>query len=192
MMQKGPVTKFPTQFGMFTLYAYINEQDSKTHLALVKNIPKDGSSVIVRIHSECMTGDTLFSQRCDCGGQLKKAMERMARQDNGVLLYLMQEGRGIGLFNKLRAYELQDKGVDTVEANEQLGFKADARDYAIAAWILKDLSIKDILLLTNNPDKVTSLQRFGLSVHRVPLEPVVQEHNKNYLLAKKQKLGHML
>lgn len=190
MMQKGPVTRLPTKFGEFTVHAYLDEQNNKTHLAIVKNIQEKGT--LVRIHSECLTGDTLFSQRCDCGGQLMKAMELMARQDNGVLLYLMQEGRGIGLFNKLRAYELQDNGIDTVDANTRLGFAADARDYTIAGQILHDLGVKDILLLTNNPDKVSSLQGFGLQVQRVPLEPVVQEHNKHYLMTKKQKLGHML
>ena len=191
MIQKGPITKLPTPFGMFTLHTYFDEQNNKTHLALVKNIPKD-KSTLVRIHSECMTGDTLFSQRCDCGEQLKKAMELMARQDNGILIYLMQEGRGIGLFNKLRAYELQDKGADTVDANKQLGFEPDARDYALAGWILKDLNVKDVLLLTNNPNKVSGLQSFGIAVHRIPLTTTIQKYNKTYLEVKKQKLGHLL
>jgi 3,4-dihydroxy 2-butanone 4-phosphate synthase / GTP cyclohydrolase II len=153
----------------------------------------DGERVIVRVHSKCLTGDVFHSARCDCGSQLDAAMQRIAEEGRGVLLYLNQEGRGIGLANKIRAYELQDQGLDTVEANERLGFKADQRDYGIGVQILKDLGVKSMRLLSNNPRKLVGLEGYGLSVAEwLPLEIPASEHTKRYLTTKKEKLGHKL
>ena len=183
----------PTEHGAFRIFAYGNLIDSETHVALVRGEIGDGADVLVRVHSKCLTGDVFHSARCDCGAQLDAAMDRIAREGRGVLLYLNQEGRGIGLTNKLRAYELQDQGLDTVEANERLGFKADQRDYGIGAQILSDLGVKTMRLLTNNPRKFVGLQGYGLAVSEaVPLEIPASDSTRKYLKTKKDKLGHTL
>jgi 3,4-dihydroxy 2-butanone 4-phosphate synthase/GTP cyclohydrolase II len=184
----------PTEYGDFTIYAYDNRVDGQTHVALVRGDLGDGRDVMVRVHSRCLTGDVFHSMRCDCGAQLDTAMKRIAQEGRGVLLYLHQEGRGIGLANKLRAYELQDQGLDTVEANERLGFKPDQRDYGIGAQILRDLGVRTMRLLTNNPRKFIGLEGYGLAVaESLPLEitPIV-ESTRKYLKTKKEKLGHKL
>jgi 3,4-dihydroxy 2-butanone 4-phosphate synthase/GTP cyclohydrolase II len=183
----------PTEHGAFRIFAYANQLDSETHVALVRGDIGDGRDVLVRVHSKCLTGDVFHSARCDCGAQLETAMGRIAEEGRGVLLYLNQEGRGIGLANKIRAYELQDQGLDTVEANERLGFKADQRDYGIGAQILSDLGVRTMRLLTNNPRKFVGLQGYGLAVSEaVPLEIPANESTRRYLKAKKDKLGHRL
>ena len=183
----------PTEHGDFEIYAYDNVVDDMTHVALVRGEVGDGKDVLVRVHSKCLTGDVFHSARCDCGAQLDTAMARIAEEGRGVLLYLNQEGRGIGLANKIRAYELQDQGFDTVEANERLGFKADQRDYGIGAQILTDLGVKSMRLLTNNPRKFVGLQGYGLSISEaVPLEIPASESTRKYLKTKKDKLGHKL
>jgi 3,4-dihydroxy 2-butanone 4-phosphate synthase/GTP cyclohydrolase II len=185
--------KLPTEFGEFRVFAYESLIDHETHVALVRGEIGAGHDVMVRVHSKCLTGDVFHSARCDCGPQLHTAMERIAAEDRGVLLYLNQEGRGIGLANKIRAYELQDQGLDTVEANERLGFKPDQRDYGIGAQILGDLGVKTMRLLTNNPRKFVGLQGYGLSVtSSVPLEIPASEFTRRYLKTKKDKLGHTL
>jgi 3,4-dihydroxy 2-butanone 4-phosphate synthase / GTP cyclohydrolase II len=185
--------KLPTEFGDFRVYAYESLIDHETHVALVRGDLGPGEDVMVRVHSKCLTGDVFHSARCDCGPQLQTAMERIAAENRGVLLYLNQEGRGIGLANKIRAYELQDQGLDTVEANERLGFKPDQRDYGIGAQILGDLGVKTMRLLTNNPRKFVGLQGYGLSVtSSVPLEIPPSEFTRRYLKTKKDKLGHTL
>ena len=185
-------TKIPTAFGVFKLIVYESSIDRYHHLALIKGRPKrDGA--LVRVHSECLTGDVFGSKRCDCGEQLRLAMRKIANKGQGVILYMRQEGRGIGLANKLKAYRLQDKGLDTVEANEALGFKPDLRDYGIGAQILADLGLKKIMLLTNNPKKIVGLEGYGLDVvERIPLQISPTRVNKRYLKAKKEKLGHLL
>jgi 3,4-dihydroxy 2-butanone 4-phosphate synthase/GTP cyclohydrolase II len=184
----------PTKYGGdFTAIAYANDVDPNMHIALIKGDIKPEDKVLVRVHSECLTGDVFGSKRCDCGDQLHKAMEMIKQEGKGVILYMRQEGRGIGLDNKLKAYELQDKGLDTVEANIKLGFKADLRDYGIGAQILVDLGVRKMRLITNNPKKIVGLEGYGLKVvERVPLE--VSPHDKNiaYLQTKKKKMGHML
>ncbi len=184
----------PTAHGVFTIYGYDSLIDGETHVALVRGEMGNGQDVMVRVHSKCLTGDVFHSTRCDCGAQLDAAMTRIAQEDRGVLLYLHQEGRGIGLGNKLRAYELQDQGLDTVEANERLGFKADQRDYGIGAQILRDLGVKTMRLLTNNPRKFVGLEGYGLSVvASLPLEVhPASEFTRRYLKTKKDKLGHTL
>ncbi|HET9195240.1 MAG TPA: bifunctional 3,4-dihydroxy-2-butanone-4-phosphate synthase/GTP cyclohydrolase II [Vicinamibacterales bacterium] len=185
--------ELPTEHGAFRIFAYANQLDSETHVALVRGDIGEGKDVLVRVHSKCLTGDVFHSARCDCGAQLETAMSRIAEEGRGVLLYLNQEGRGIGLANKIRAYELQDQGLDTVEANERLGFKADQRDYGIGAQILSDLGVKTMRLLTNNPRKFVGLQGYGLAVSEaVPLEIPANESTRKYLKAKKDKLGHRL
>jgi 3,4-dihydroxy 2-butanone 4-phosphate synthase/GTP cyclohydrolase II len=185
--------ELPTEHGAFRIFAYANQLDSETHVALVRGDIGDGRDVLVRVHSKCLTGDVFHSARCDCGAQLEAAMGRIAEEGRGILLYLNQEGRGIGLANKIRAYELQDQGLDTVEANERLGFKADQRDYGIGAQILSDLGVKTMRLLTNNPRKFVGLQGYGLAVSEaVPLEIPANESTRKYLKAKKDKLGHRL
>ncbi len=185
--------KLPTKFGDFTLYGYQNALDDKVHLALVMGDVAGGEPVLTRVHSECLTGDVLFSARCDCGDQLACAMQGIAEEGRGVIVYLRQEGRGIGLVNKLRAYELQDEGADTVEANESLGFAADQRDYGIGAQILNDLGVSKLRIMTNNPRKFVGLSGYGLEiVERVPIEVPPTGTTRRYLETKKLKLGHDL
>ncbi len=185
--------KLPTEYGEFRAIAYTNDMDSNVHIALVKGEIKPEDAVLVRVHSECLTGDVFGSRRCDCGDQIHKAMQMIDQEEKGVILYMRQEGRGIGLANKLRAYELQDKGLDTVEANLKLGFKPDLRDYGIGAQILVDLGVRKMRLMTNNPKKIVGLEGYGLKVvERVPIESRPHEKNIIYLRTKKKKLGHML
>lgn len=183
----------PTEHGDFRVLAFESLLDGETHVALVKGEIGDGENVIVRVHSRCLTGDVFHSARCDCGPQLDAAMERISDEGRGVLLYLNQEGRGIGLANKIRAYELQEQGYDTVEANERLGFKPDQRDYGIGVQILKDLGVRSMRLLSNNPRKLVGIQGYQLSVVEwIPLEIPPSDHTRRYLKAKKDKLGHKL
>jgi 3,4-dihydroxy 2-butanone 4-phosphate synthase/GTP cyclohydrolase II len=185
--------KLPTEYGEFRAIAYTNDMDSNIHIALVKGEIRPEDAVLVRVHSECLTGDVFGSKRCDCGDQLHKAMQMIDKEEKGVILYMRQEGRGIGLANKLKAYELQDKGLDTVEANLKLGFKPDLRDYGIGAQILVDLGVRKMKLMTNNPKKIVGLEGYGLKVvERVPIESRPHEKNIIYLRTKKKKLGHML
>ena len=193
LVKRLATAQLPTEHGPFQVYAYESVINRETHVALVRGDIGEGQEILVRVHSRCLTGDVFHSSRCDCGRQLSVAMERIAREDRGVLLYLNQEGRGIGLSNKIRAYELQDQGFDTVEANERLGFKADQRDYGIGAQILGDLGVQTMRLLTNNPRKFIGLEGYGLSVvESLPLEVPASEFSKAYLRAKKEKLGHKL
>ena len=187
-------TTIPTAYaGEFKAIVYENDVDDLLHIALVKGEIDPGKPVLVRVHSECLTGDIFGSLRCDCGDQLHKAMEQIEKEGTGVLLYIRQEGRGIGLVNKLKAYALQDQGLDTVEANEKLGFKPDMRDYGMGAQILVDLGIRKMRLLTNNPKKMVGLDGYGLSiVEQVPIEIRPNEYNKDYLECKKLKMGHLL
>jgi 3,4-dihydroxy 2-butanone 4-phosphate synthase / GTP cyclohydrolase II len=183
----------PTSHGEFRVIAYESPIDRETHVALIRGEVGDGEDILVRVHSRCLTGDVFHSARCDCGPQLDAALDRIAKEGRGVLLYLNQEGRGIGLANKIRAYELQDQGFDTVEANERLGFKADQRDYGIGVQILKDLGVHSMRLLSNNPRKLVGLEGYDLSVAEwLPLEIPASEHTARYLRTKKEKLGHKL
>ena len=184
---------FPTRFGSFRLYLYESRVDDHHHMALVKGEVADGAPVLVRVHSQCLTGDLFHSMRCDCGDQLEAALNIIEKEGRGVLLYMRQEGRGIGLANKIRAYALQDRGRDTVEANEELGFEADLRDYGVGAQILWDLGVRDIRLLTNNPRKIIGLDGHGLKIsERVSLQVEPNEFNTGYLQTKKDKLGHLI
>jgi 3,4-dihydroxy 2-butanone 4-phosphate synthase/GTP cyclohydrolase II len=186
-------TNFPTEFGEFKLIVYETTIDNEHHLAFVKGDVNNKKNVMVRVHSECLTGDVFRSKRCDCGEQLSQALKKIADEGEGVLVYMRQEGRGIGLLNKLRAYVLQDDGLDTVEANKELGFKSDLRDYGIGAQILTDIGLSTVRLLTNNPKKIVGLEGYGLKVvERVPIEIHPHEFNRKYLITKKVKFGHFL
>jgi 3,4-dihydroxy 2-butanone 4-phosphate synthase/GTP cyclohydrolase II len=193
LVKRAAVAKLPTRFGDFTIHVFDNAVDNQEHVALVRGDITDGKDVLVRVHSSCLTGDVLHSIRCDCGAQLDAAMERIATEGRGVLLYLNQEGRGIGLANKIRAYELQDEGFDTVEANERLGFKADQRDYGVGVQILRELGVRSMRLLSNNPRKLVAIEGYGLTVTDwLPLEIPASESTRRYLKTKKEKLGHKL
>ncbi|HOV60383.1 MAG TPA: bifunctional 3,4-dihydroxy-2-butanone-4-phosphate synthase/GTP cyclohydrolase II [Candidatus Hydrogenedentes bacterium] len=193
LVRKVATVNLPTEYGHFTLHAYENDIDDFQHIALVTGDVAGKENVLVRVHSECFTGDILGSLRCDCGRQLRAAMELIAREGRGVLLYLRQEGRGIGLFSKLKAYELQEKGLDTYDANVHLGFDPDPREYGIGAQILYDLGIKSMRLLTNNPVKRAGIEGYGLKVtERVPLIVEPNEHNRRYLETKRKRFGHLL
>lgn len=185
-------TKLPTPFGMFTMHGFSDDETDKEHVVLTMGDLSDGEPLLARVHSECLTGDALFSMRCDCGPQLQAAMHKISVVGRGVIFYLRQEGRGIGLLNKIKAYNLQDLGADTVEANEQLGFGADMRDYSILKPMLDHLNIKALKLLTNNPRKVKALQDMGINVvERIPHQTGRNPHNAKYLETKKGKLGHL-
>ncbi|KDA54001.1 3,4-dihydroxy-2-butanone 4-phosphate synthase [Thermoanaerobaculum aquaticum] len=185
--------QLPTRFGEFRVYGFRSTVTNEEHLALVMGEISPEEPVLVRVHSQCLTGDVFGSARCDCGAQLEAAMARIAAEGKGVLLYLLQEGRGIGLFNKLKAYQLQDEGLDTVEANHRLGFGADQRDYGVGAQILRELGVRRMRLMTNNPSKYVALSGYGLEiVERIPLEVPPTPHSRKYLRAKKEKLGHIL
>ncbi len=184
--------KFPTIYGDFEIYAF-EDKKMKTHLAIVRGEPKNKESVAVRIHSRCLTGDALGSRRCDCREQYEKAMRYLAQQSHAVMIYLNQEGRGIGLANKIRAYTLQDEGLDTVQANHQLGFAEDLRDYSSAVEMLKFLGVKSIMLMTNNPNKIKQIEENGMKVvGRIPLIIKPNEHDKKYIDTKKNKMGHII
>jgi 3,4-dihydroxy 2-butanone 4-phosphate synthase/GTP cyclohydrolase II len=193
LVERVVSTKLPTGFGDFVAVGYRSLVDSKHHMALVKGEIEGAEDVLVRVHSECLTGDVFHSLRCDCGEQLESALAMIEREGRGVLLYLSQEGRGIGLLNKLRAYNLQDRGLDTVDANLELGLPVDLRDYGIGAQILADLGLSSIRILTNNPKKIRGLEGYGLSVTaQVPIEHAPNPHNEAYLRAKRDRLGHTL
>jgi len=187
------VAKLPSAYGDFNVYAYRNILDDSNHLALVKGDVENKSDVLIRVHSECLTGDVFASLRCDCGPQLEAGMAMIAAEEHGVLVYLRQEGRGIGLLNKIKAYDLQDGGQDTVQANESLGFKPDLRDYGVGAQILCDLGLSSVRIITNNPRKIVGLEGYGLNVTgRVAMPPACNSHNLGYLVTKKEKMGHWL
>jgi 3,4-dihydroxy 2-butanone 4-phosphate synthase/GTP cyclohydrolase II len=193
LVKRSAEVNLPTEYGNFKLIAYSNIVDDGEHLALIKGDISQSDNVLVRVHSECLTGDVFHSQRCDCGEQLHKAMRQIEKKGQGVILYMRQEGRGIGLVNKLKAYALQDQGLDTVEANEELGFAPDLRDYGIGAQMLVDLGVRNMSLITNNPKKIVGLEGYGLKVvERVPLETAPHEGNISYLKTKKKKMGHIL
>ncbi len=193
ILKREVSTRIPTRFGTFQLMLFTSNTDDKQHLALVKGKVAEGENILVRIHSECFTGDVLGSRRCDCGEQLEQAMRMIGRAQCGAILYLRQEGRGIGLLDKLRAYNLQDEGLDTVEANLRLGHQADERDYTVAALMIRNLGIRSINLITNNPQKIRQMNELGVPVNRrTPIEIRPHPENINYLLTKVRRMNHML
>ncbi len=193
LVRQVATAKLPTEFGDFAIHAYEDRANGKEHVALVLGDIGDGHRVLVRVHSSCLTGDVFHSARCDCGPQLHTAMARVASEGRGIILYLNQEGRGIGLANKIRAYALQDEGYDTVEANERLGFGADQREYGLAVQMLSDLGVRSMRLLTNNPRKRAGVETHGMSVSELlPIEIPASEFTRRYLQTKKEKLGHLL
>ena len=193
LVKRVSTAKLPTDYGDFRIYCFENAVDKQTHVALVRGDISSGKDVLVRVHSQCLTGDVLHSVRCDCGAQRDAALARIEEEGRGIFLYLHQEGRGIGLANKIKAYELQDEGFDTVEANERLGFKADQRDYGVGVQILRDLGVRSMRLLSNNPRKLVGIEGYGLSVSEwLPLEIPASDSTRRYLKTKKEKLGHQL
>jgi 3,4-dihydroxy 2-butanone 4-phosphate synthase/GTP cyclohydrolase II len=193
LVERISEAKLQTEYGEFNIIAYETKTDNLTHVALVKGDIRGMENVLVRVHSECLTGDAFSSRRCDCGDQLHRAMQMVQKEGCGVILYMRQEGRGIGLSNKIKAYHLQDHGLDTVEANIKLGFPPDLRDYGIGAQMLVDLGIKTMRLMTNNPQKVIGLEGYGLKiVERIPIEIAALDDNKNYLSVKRDKMGHLI